>query len=239
MYLAIMEKKNIKVLYEDDELLVLEKPAGWVTTKENYQLQITNYELKNKNKYLEDWVGEYYPNKLLRNGIVHRLDKGTSGMVVVARTEESLIELKRQFKQRLVRKRYYVVVCGDLSKVGEVDMPINRSRYTFGKFKVSEEGKRAVTEFEVIKKFKINGRVFSVVDINLKTGRTHQIRVHFSYLGWPLLGDKVYGGQVIDILQRPFLHAYKLEFSHPVSQKQMLFQSEMAADLQKVLEIYG
>jgi len=210
----------MEILYENKEILVLNKPAGMITTNENRS---------NKEQSVEDWVGEYYENSLPRKGIVHRLDKGTSGILIVAKTEESLSHLKAQFKQRKVIKHYFALVGGDLPKVGNIKMPIDRSKYSFGRFKVDEMGKMAETEFEVKNKFMIQSKKYSLVDINLKTGRTHQIRVHFSYMGWPLVGDKLYGGQMFEGLNRPFLHAYYTKIEG------LEFRSELATDLENFI----
>lgn len=196
-----MEEKKIKVIFEDKDLLVLDKPSGWVTTKEN------NKSLNN----IERWLEQNYKNNLPRNGIVHRLDKGTSGVLIVAKTEKVLLEMKRKFKNREVIKKYIALVEGDLPMVGEMNLPIGRSKYKFGKFGVNPDGKKAVTKFKVIKKFEQNGMVISMVDIDLLTGRTHQIRVHFSYLGWPILGDTVYGSRDKTI-GRPILHCRLISF---------------------------
>jgi 23S rRNA pseudouridine1911/1915/1917 synthase len=224
---------SMEILFEDEVMLVLDKPAGWVTTKESTKYSVLS------TKYVEDWVEEHYPNSLPRKGIVHRLDKGTSGVLVVAKNQESLDFLKKQFKQRKVVKHYWAMAGGDLPKTGNIKMPIGRSNYQFKKFKVKEDGKVAETEFKVIKKYNIEGKKYSLVDINLKTGRTHQIRVHFSYMGWPLLGDAVYGGQKSEYLTRPFLHSYFIQLTHPVTNKMMTVQSEMAVDLKKIVETYG
>jgi 23S rRNA pseudouridine1911/1915/1917 synthase len=220
-------KEEIKIIYEDREMLILNKAAGWVVTNEG----------RDKNtETVEDWVEGYFPNKLARKGIVHRLDKGTSGILVVAKTTEALINLKSQFKQRKVQKRYLALTCGDLPAEGKINMPIDRSKYSFGKFKVDEEGKTAVTEFKLLKKMRIEGKIFSLVEINLKTGRTHQIRVHFNYLGWPLAGDKVYGGVEIVGLDRPFLHAFNLTIGQPKTGEELTFNADLPQELQKILE---
>ena len=220
-----MEK--IKIIYEDDDLLVVEKPAGLVTTKEN----------KNEKNTLEDYLMENKKNSLPRNGIVHRLDKGTSGLILVAKTEKAFVDLKNQFKTRTIKKKYFCLVSGDVSFEGEIDAPINRSKYSFGKFAVDTEGKAARTLFKLISKYKKNNTIYSLLDVDLKTGRTHQIRVHFNYLRWPLVGDKVYGGET-DLLKRPFLHSHKVTFTHPTTGKEMTFNSELPEDLVKVLETY-
>jgi len=214
----------MEILFEDEVMLVLNKPAGMVTTRESDQLTENSDQY-----YVEDWIQKHYPNKLPRGGIVHRLDKGTSGILVVAKTEESLKQLKNQFKTRQVIKHYYAIAGGDLPRSGNIKMPINRSRYSFGRFKVDEDGKMAETEFEVIKKLVINGKKYTLVDVNLKTGRTHQIRVHFSYMGWPLLGDKIYGGSPVGELNRPYLPAYFLKINNQI------FKSEMPLELKNIL----
>jgi len=233
-------KEEIEIIFDDAGMLVLNKPAGWVTTREQIPLGFAaspfdKGEEKNIVKYVEDWVEKYYPNPLPRKGIVHRLDKGTSGILVVAKTQEALDNLKKQFKQRGVEKHYLALACGNMPIDGQISMPINRSKYGFGKFKVDEEGKRAITEFKLIKKINIAGKVFSLLNINLKTGRTHQIRVHLNYLGWPIAGDRTYGGAAVAGLTRPFLHAYELRIKHPKTGEILTFKAELPPDLEEIL----
>jgi len=216
--------EEIKIIFEDNDVLVLDKPAGWVTSREG----------RNEKNTVEEWVENNRPNGLTRSGIVHRLDKGTSGILVVAKNADSLNELKRQFKQREVVKKYTAVVCGDVVKEGEMNVPIGRSKYVFGKWGVNEEGKPSRTVFRLISKYLYNNKVYSLVDVDLKTGRTHQIRVHFSYLKWPLLGDKLYGG-LTDLINRPFLHASHTEILHPKNKKKMVFESGLGDDLELVI----
>lgn len=196
-----MEKEKIKIIFENEDFLVLDKPAGWVTTKENNKSE----------KNIEKWLEINRKNDLPRNGIVHRLDKGTSGILIVAKNIKTLEYLKDKFKKRKIIKKYTALVEGDLPLIGEMNLPIGRSKYSFGKFKVSEEGKKALTKFKVIKKTQKDGRIVSLVDIDLLTGRTHQIRVHFSYLGWPIIGDVLYGSKDKS-LGRPILHCREISF---------------------------
>jgi len=219
--------KKIKIIFENDDFLVVDKPAGMTTTKEK----------KNELETLEDYLREIRNNSLPRNGIVHRLDKGTSGLVLVAKNEKSLINFKNQFKKRLVSKKYYCLVCGATSGEGSIDWPIERSKYSFGKFGVGVNGKRALTEFRLIDKYNKDNKKYSLLEINLKTGRTHQIRVHMSYLRWPLVGDRLYGGEV-DVLKRPFLHAHELEINDPGNGKRLKFNLPLADDLIKYLQMY-
>ncbi|MFA6007449.1 MAG: RluA family pseudouridine synthase [Candidatus Shapirobacteria bacterium] len=221
-----MEEKA-EIVYQDEDILVLNKKTGVVCTKEDYRSKET----------LEDWLLEKFgDNKLPRQGIVHRLDKGTSGLMVVAKTEKMRSELVKKFKSRTIKKTYIALVEGDLPKSGEIKMPISRSKYVFGRFAVSSEGKEAETAFNLIKKYEFLGKFYSLIEIELKTGRTHQIRVHFSYLKWPLVGDFTYGGKEMLDLKRPFLQAKKLSFKQPITGKELDFECELAPDLKAVLE---
>ena len=221
-----MEKT--KIIFEDDDLMVIDKPAFVTTTKEK----------KDEKNTLEDYLGEIRPNNLARNGIIHRLDKGTTGLIMVAKTEKAFIKLKKQFKERTIIKKYYCLVEGDTSFDGSIDMPIGRSRHAFAKFEVREDGKKALTKFKLISKYKNEGKVYSLLEVDLKTGRTHQIRVHFSHLRWPLLGDKTYGSKDDRYLKRPFLHAHQIIFRHPIDDKEVKVESKMPDDLIEVLEHY-
>lgn len=221
-----MEKKA-EIIYQDEDILVVDKEAGVVCTKEG----------RNSDDTLEDWLKEKYGERgIPRQGIVHRLDKGTSGLMVIAKTVESREKLMKSFKERKINKRYLALVEGDLSFDGEIKMPIGRSNYAFGKFSVSETGKEAWTKFCLLKKYKYLNKIYSLIKIDLKTGRTHQIRVHFSYLKWPLVGDLIYGGKELFGLKRPFLQAAELQFEHPANGQQMSYKVELAKDLREVIE---
>lgn len=220
--------EEVKIIFEDDDLLVVEKPPMMTTTKEK----------KGEEGTLEDYIRKIRPNDLSRNGIVHRLDKGTSGLILIAKNEAALLNFKKQFKERKVVKKYYCLVGGDVSFEGKIDMPIGRSKYSFAKFGVDIDGKKALTEFKVVKKYKKDNKVYSLLEVDLKTGRTHQIRVHLNYLRWPLVGDFVYGGEKVDGLKRPFLHAYQMTFRHPVNKKEIKLEIDLASDLNELLKKY-
>lgn len=223
-----MEEKEIKIIWEDEDILVLNKPAGVVTTRER--------STDNRNFYLEDWVKNNRPNGLPREGIVHRLDKGTSGLVVVAKTEMAMIDLKKQFKTHLTKKIYWALVEGDFPFEAEIDMPIKRSNYGFDKFGVSEDGKQAITTAKIIKKYKKDEKIYSLIEIGLKTGRTHQIRVHMSYLRWPIVGDHLYGSKTV--LGRPFLHARELSLNLPSNGERKEFRADLPEELLNHLDTY-
>ncbi|MFA5828254.1 MAG: RluA family pseudouridine synthase [Candidatus Shapirobacteria bacterium] len=224
--------EKIGIVFEGEEMMVLDKPGGLVVTNEGRT---------NRQATLEDWLRDKKSNNLERAGIVHRLDKGTSGLIVVAKTKKALDYLKSQFKKRKVQKKYIALICGDLPREGGMKVPIGRSRFGFGKFGVDPDGKKAETRFRLISKYKRGNRIYSLVDIDLLTGRTHQIRVHFSNLRWPLVGDVLYGGEPFDKLRasggRPFLHAHQISFTD-VNGKVVSFESEIPSDLKDVLAEY-
>jgi 23S rRNA pseudouridine1911/1915/1917 synthase len=200
---------NPKIIYEDKNILVLDKPAG---------LEVAS-QIKKEEPNLVDWLIKKYPNIAkvgpdpARPGIVHRLDKNASGLLVVAKDEAAFENLSGQFKSRQVEKEYRVLVYGKMSQdEGEIEFPLARAKS--GRFAAlplgSEKGRIAITEYEVIKKF----RNFSLLKVKIKTGRTHQIRVHLFALGYPVVGDKLYRNKKIknQPIERLFLHAAKLGF---------------------------
>lgn len=225
-----MEKK-IKIVYQDQDLLVIDKPTGWVSTRENCKLQITNYKLR----YVEDWVEENFANDLPRRGVVHRLDKGTSGLLLVALNKQSLENLKKQFKDKTVKKVYWALVAGEVPSSGIMRVPIGRLSGQ-GKFGVVVGGRYAETSFELIKKYSGANGTFSLLSLSPKTGRTHQIRVHLKYLGWPIVGDSKYGGLRSQNLERPFLQAMEISFEHPTSGRPLIIKSELAEELTDFLK---
>lgn len=221
IYNRIMEEE-IKIVFENENYFLLNKPCGYVTTDENNKSGLT----------VENWIRKNRGVNLARQGIVHRLDKGTSGLLLVAKNQKYLDILKSKFKKREVFKKYIALVSGDLPSEGEIRVPIGRIKKAFGKFGAEVDGKKALTLFKLIKKYKIENKIYSLVDVEIKTGRTHQIRVHFSYLSWPLVGDKVYGGPSNFGLDRPFLHSYFLDFGEGT------YKIDLAIDLKNHLKKY-
>lgn len=219
--------EEVKIVFENSDYLVIDKSAGLVTTNENGR-EIESLELWLKNKYGE--------NGLRRQGIAHRLDKGTSGIVMVAKTQKYLDYLLGLFKSRKIHKKYIALVCGEASFKGSVDMPIGRNGHIFGKFGVKTEGKNALTLFERIALVNYENKKFSLIKVDLKTGRTHQIRVHFAYLGWPLVSDKTYGGKMLGNLDRPFLHSCEINFIDTEG-NEVVYKSELAGDLKETLKL--
>jgi len=203
-----------------------------------------------KGKTLQDWLENRYsfpsPSETpfaKRSGIVHRLDKDTSGVIVVARKQSVFKNLQQQFKKRQVRKIYLVLVHGQIEpKNGDVKMPLGRRPTNRKKFTVRLRGKMAVTNYQRLAVYSKNKEKLSFLEVKPKTGRTHQIRVHFRHLGHPLVADPIYLGRkrlARDQLWCPrlFLHACQLEFIEPVmGKKRLMFQSKLPDDLKKVIQ---
>jgi len=208
-------ERSIPILYEDDDLLVLDKPAG-ISTHPPYPG--INDTLVNALV----WMGrDLAPINPMRPGIVHRLDKDTSGVMVVAKTNQAYLDLVAQFRKRRVVKVYRAILWG-LVKEDEltVDMPLARDEKNRLRMKVSFLGaKNAKTVLKVIARYKDS----TYVSLDIHTGRTHQIRVHMRFLGFPIIGDKKYG--IKDEYREMFLHAYRLSFSHPQDGRSLSFEA--------------
>jgi 23S rRNA pseudouridine1911/1915/1917 synthase len=207
--------EEIKIIYEDDDIIAVNKPAGLLVHGVNLKSQKSNF------KSLADWLLKKYPEiknvgeDPKRPGIVHRLDKDTSGVLLVAKNQKSFDRLKSQFQDRKIRKTYLVLVDGIIKdNLGIIDLPIGKSKKDFRKKEAHPEAglrgrvREAITEYKVLKRFK----KFTLVEVFPKTGRTHQIRVHFKAIGHPVVGDKLYGPKEAP-LDRQFLHANSLELT--------------------------
>lgn len=228
----------LDIVYEDDHLLVINKPAGMVVhpAAGNWEGTLLNALLF------------YLPQlkELPRAGIVHRLDKDTSGLLVVAKTIAAQNSLVKQLQARTVKREYRAIVWGNIWRNGKVDQPVGRHPHARTKMAVSKMGKPSVTHYEVLERFAVH----TYVRCMLETGRTHQIRVHMQYLKAPLAGDPVYGLRgivphramtqtLIDALsgfKRQALHAIKLGLIHPETGEPMEWQIELPADMKALLE---
>jgi len=218
----------LNIVYEDNDLLVIDKPAGL----------IVHPAPGNPNHTLVNAVLAHFPDlprggdDLLRPGIVHRLDKDTSGLIIVAKNRQALKNLSSQFKARCVTKIYLVLVKGHLSpQKGFIEAPIGRSPRNRQRMAVVEKGKEARTEYRVIRY--IND--CSLLEVRLETGRTHQIRVHLAAIGYPVMGDATYGVKSTH-LSRQFVHAHRLGFRLPSGGKYVEFESLLPPELQQALE---
>lgn len=219
----------LDVVYEDRWFIVINKPAGLVVHPAPGHTSDTLV-----NAILARWPELRGMEERTRLGIVHRLDKDTSGLIVVAKDDRTKLELQKLFKERRVRKIYLALVKGEIyPSRGRIEAPIGRSPKHRKKMAVVAGGREAVTEYKVLERFP----GYSYVEVYPITGRTHQIRVHFSYEGYPIVGDKVYGrGPSIPGLHRPFLHAYSLTFEHPITREEMSFKAPLPPELEEVLQ---
>ena len=235
----VPEDIPLDILYEDDSLIVVDKPPGMVVhpAAGNYGGTLVNA-LQFHCRDLSGIGG------VMRPGIVHRLDKGTSGLMVVAKSDEAHRHLSEQFKNRRVSKQYTALVHGNLRQdEGVVDAPVGRHPVERKKMSTkSRRGKEAITRWRVLERF----GDFTLVEAKIDTGRTHQIRVHLSSLGHPVVGDSVYGGSkrtvetpemraVVKKLTRQALHAGRLSFAHPVTGQEMTFESPLPEDMDEVI----
>ncbi|MGX9340681.1 RluA family pseudouridine synthase [Mycoplasma sp. 128] len=225
---------GINIVYEDDKLLVINKKSGMVThpAPGNYKDTLVNalmYHFKNN---LSN------ENGLNRLGIVHRLDKDTSGLLLVAKDNETHRFLAKQLKDHKINRRYLAIVDGIIeNKITNIDLPIGRDPKNRQKMAVTKtNSKEAQTKVTVLDYVKIKDKDKTLIECELKTGRTHQIRVHLSYIGHPVYGDPVYGKDVDDFKQR--LHAYKISFTHP-NGNYMEFEIEMPWKMDKDIRLKG
>lgn len=228
----------LDVIYEDEALLVINKPAGLVV----------HPAAGHQDGTLLNALLHHAPElaKVPRAGIVHRLDKDTTGLMVVAKTLESQTDLVNQLQARTVTREYECVVVGVMTAGGKVDQPIARHGTNRQKMAVMVGGKQAVSHYRVISRF----RAHTHVKVKLETGRTHQIRVHMSYINYPLVGDQTYGGrmripagatpELIAMLRefpRQALHARRLELEHPVDGRHMAWEVGRPEDMQQLLAL--
>ena len=218
------EAMEICVVHEDDDVLVIDKPAGLVVHPGS-----GNWEGTLLNALLHHAPGA---ERLPRAGIVHRLDKDTSGLLVVAKNELAQQALVRQLQARTVKRTYLAVVRGRIAKPGTVDAPIGRHPVHRTKMAVVASGKPAATHYRVREAFAAH----TLLECDLETGRTHQIRVHLASIGHPLEGDAAYAGRGPRLLERQALHAWKLAFEHPRTGKIVRFESPVPADLRALLD---
>lgn len=218
--LADIPTIKLKMLYEDDDCVVIEKPIGLLThSKGEFNPEAT----------VETWLRARIKQPIAtpRGGIVHRLDRATSGVMICAKTPEALKWLQRQFAQRKTKKTYYAVVTGEFKQPEAIiDMPVARNPKAPATFRVDANGKSALTAYKVIAS---NGE-HSLVELKPTTGRTHQLRVHLSHLGHPIVGDYMYGGEPNE---RLLLHAYSLELTLPDRQR-LTFKASIPKEFKRL-----
>ena len=220
------KKLDLDIVYEDEYLMVINKPSGLVVhpgsgNKDNTLVNGLMYYTKN----LSD-IGDSD-----RPGIVHRLDKDTSGLMLVAKENKTHEILSEEFKKHNIHREYIALVDGviEVSR-GTIDAPIKRSKENYQKMTVASGGKKAITNFEVIKRYKNN----TLIRLVLETGRTHQIRVHMAYIGYPIHNDPVYNKKISTSFGQ-FLHSEYLKFIHPITKKELEFRCPLPDEFQEYL----
>jgi|LakMenE01Jun11ns_1017448.scaffolds.fasta_scaffold9938901_2 23S rRNA pseudouridine1911/1915/1917 synthase len=239
---------NLKdlTLFENEHFLVVNKPFGLVVNDSHTLKGAESLQQMLKKAYfkdISDFDSEENKEFLMRNGIIHRLDKETSGILIVAKTPEFFTAVQSQFKDREVDKEYIAVCYKDRqipSNEFIVDAPIGRNPKNRMRFAIVETGRNALTEFKVIEEINTENGNFLVLRCFPKTGRTHQIRVHLAAMGLAVLGDKIYSGKMRtkknkDMFERQMLHAAKITFNDPISGNDFTFEAEMPEDMKNVI----
>lgn len=220
----------IEIIYEDSDIIVVNKPKGMVVHPANGNPDgtLVNAIMAICKDSLSGIGGE------IRPGIVHRIDKDTSGLLIVAKNDNAHVKMSEQIKNHEVKKTYIALVRGVFKEnEATIDMPIGRSTSDRKKMAVNKKGKNAITHIKVLKRFD----KYTLLQVNIETGRTHQIRVHLSHIGYPIVGDYTYsnGKNEFDIIGQ-CLHAQKLEFKHPITQKDMCLEAELPQYFKDILD---
>tara|TARA_B100001250_G_scaffold222677_1_gene190965 strand:- start:107 stop:1039 length:933 start_codon:yes stop_codon:yes gene_type:complete len=226
---------NFSVVFEDDHIVVVNKPPGVVVHPGSGRESGT---------LVNGLLARYPDMKGIgeedRLGLVHRLDKGTSGLLLVARTDAALENLKKQMENREIGRQYYAILCGHLSSAkGLIEAPLGRDPKNPLRRTVTQGGKDARTHYQIKERYDHPIKV-TTVECILETGRTHQIRAHFSAINHPVLGDQIYGGKQLAHKEiRPALHAEKIDFQHPTTGKKLSFVSNLPTDLVQIIESFS
>ena len=220
----------VEILYEDNDIIVVNKPKGMLVHPANGNPDgtLVNAIMSICKDSLSGIGGE------IRPGIVHRLDKNTSGAIIIAKNDKAHINLSEQLKNHEIKKTYIALVRGVVKENNAtINMPIGRSKKDRKKMDVDKNGKEAITHFKVLKRYKD----CTLLEINIETGRTHQIRVHLSHIGYPIIGDEVYsnGKNKWNIVGQ-CLHAKSLDFMHPITGKQIHIEAGLPEYFHKILE---
>lgn len=241
--IEIEEPKEVKieaqeipfeVIYEDDAILVVNKPKGLVVHPGTGNLEgtLVNAIMAHCKDNLSGIGGE------LRPGIVHRLDKDTSGLLIIAKKDKAHIAMSEQIKNREVKKTYIALVRGTIAEnEATIHMPIGRSNKDRKKMAVTKNGKEAITHFKVLNRYTTSIASYTLLELKIDTGRTHQIRVHMAQIGHPVIGDMVYSNGKNEFgIEGQCLHAKKLEFKHPITGKEMQLEAELPEYFANVIQ---
>lgn len=217
------EKPSIKIIYEDEDIIVINKPAGYSAHPAPAEKNITISEIFSDK--IDSFIDDRWP------GIVHRLDKGTSGVMILSKNAIVQKKLQNDFKNRKIKKTYVALVEGKIfPDEGIIDIPIKREVIKRGKMSVDNLGKKSSTKYKVMKFYS----KYSLVELKPETGRTHQLRVHLSAIGFPIVGDKKYGRKNQPTTNIK-LHSYSIEFDHPRTRKHLSFACPITTDFKKFI----
>ena len=225
---VIPEDIPLEIIYQDEDIAVINKPQGMVVhpAAGHNHGTLVNALLH----HIKDLSGI---NGKIRPGIVHRLDKDTSGILVIAKNDEAHVKLSEQLQDRSMQRKYWAIVHGVLPhNHGTIDAPIGRDPKNRQQFTVVTGGKESISHFRVLERFKD----YSLLEVSLETGRTHQIRVHLKYINFPIAGDEVYGPKKTLKGNGQFLHAHTVEFTHPRAGNLMHFEAEVPSTFEGALE---
>lgn len=226
-----------KIIFQDSSFFVVNKPSGWITNEADTTTD---------QPVLQAWVKENFEYPLKgdrerRDGVVHRLDKETSGILIVAKNQAAFEKLQSEFKNRRVKKTYLALLHGQVEPdSGEINAEVGRLPWRRDRFGVLPGGRQSVSEYKVLKFYPADRGGYSLVEFSPKTGRTHQIRIHAKHIGHAIVADEFYAGRKTarnDKLWCPrlFLHAASIKFIHPESDREVEYKSELPEDLKKVL----
>ena len=236
--------KEIAVIFEDEYLVAIDKPSGITVNRSENEKGETVQDFAEKKIFniqqpISNKIGSDFIN---RAGIVHRLDKETSGLLLIAKDEDSFLNLQKQFQERVTKKCYLAFVHGKIdSSSFEINQPVGRLPWNRRKFGVISGGREAVTKVKVMDYYRDReNNLYTFIEVTPLTGRTHQIRIHLKHMQHPILSDRLYAGRKqyrndIKYCPRLFLHAQKLEFIHPKNRKTVKLESKLASDLILVL----
>lgn len=241
---SLSEKSySLNIVYEDNDILVINKQAGIVVNRSETTLhQVTLQDLIEKENKID--TSNQDPEFIQRSGVVHRLDKETSGLILVAKNTPAFRNLQAQFKDRTIEKNYIALAHGEIKPAtGEINVPVGRLPWNRKRFGIIAGGRPSTTSYEVLEILSNGKESFSLVRLFPKTGRTHQIRVHLKYINHPILGDSLYGGRKTSrndrkTLQRFFLHAEAISFTHPTTGERMTFKANLPDELTEVIETF-
>lgn len=252
---------NPPIIFEDAHMLAINKPAGVTVNKSDttiHEETIQDWSQQyiglpdapaRKEEVLDDEgekVYDYQQQFLERGGIVHRIDKETSGILLIAKTKEAFEALQKQFRERTIKKTYSTLTHGKVTPAeGEINIPVGRLPWNRRQFGVVAGGREALTKYHVVKYVELKTgkqkEILSLLEVNPETGRTHQIRVHMKYLNHPIFADFLYAGRKTSrddrkLLERVFLHAQAITFTHPSTHETVSLSAPLPSELQKVID---